>query len=82
MSYMGTFTSESMLGFQMGAWILNSMFGFQNGYMAFRIDVWRFLHNGTWFSKPMLDFPHGNMICQVDVEFPKWEHGFPKRCWM
>ena len=81
MSYMGTFTSESMLGVQMGTWIFKSMFGFQNGYMAFQIDVW-FFQNGIWLSKSMLDFPHGSMICQVDVGFPKWEHGFPNRCWM
>ena len=30
----------------------------------------------------MLEFQHGNMICQVDVGFPTWEHGFPNLCWM
>ena len=78
---MGTFTSESMLGVQMGTWISKSMFGFQNGYMAFQM-IFDFSLNGTWFSKSMLDSPHGNMICQVDVGFPKWEHGYPNRCWM
>ena len=68
MSYMGTFTSESMLGVQMGTWIFKSMFGFQNGYMAFQIDLWL--------------FPKGNMIFQVDVGFPKWEHDLPSRCWI
>ena len=41
-----------------------------------------FPQNGTWFDKSMLDFQHWNKICQVDVGFPKWEHGFPNRCWM
>ena len=65
----------------MGTWIFKSMFGFQNAYMAFQIDVCS-SPKGTWFDKSMLDFQHGNMICQVDVGFPKWEHGFPNRCWM
>ena len=81
MTYMGTLTSKSMPGVQIGTWIFKSMFGFQNGYMAFQIDVWIF-QNGTWFSKSMLDFPHGDMICQVDVGFPKWEHVLQNRCWM
>ena len=53
---------------KMGTWFSKSMF-----------DLSR---NETLCSKSMLDFPHGNMICQVDVRFPKWEHGCPNRCWM
>ena len=54
---------------KMGTWLSKSTF-----YLIFQ--------NGTWFSTSMLDFPHGNMICQVDVGFPKWERGVPNRCWM